>query len=349
MTAVRICFLILYACIVEIRSSTYKSKYLKNEWNQGHLYTPLAKTLKDHLENIDCSITHHHFHFSYYGIGGELHMWSQALCNALEKGSSLLQLNESWMWNDKTFCPDYPQPLTCYFNVYNRCPFVPLHHRHHPPVISVSNALNMCPRWIQNEENRQLFRAAAMEYLFSNISDAVLIQTDHAITETFGPGGIPDNMITIHIRAGDKVKEMRLISDQMFIINIDNIIAKYHLSASPTIFVITENTDSWYSFQRALAEEKRPTWRVFRYSYTHMNDTESEKIPIYNAQITGGSSGLSSIISLLIGLEAKYYLLTTGSNWSRLLNELRLNVVDSRCGNCTHMVDLNNDNKYGNW
>jgi len=329
----------------------YVSQYLKNQWNQGHLYSPLAKQLKNHLENVDCSIPHNHFHFTYYGLGGELHMWSQALCNALEKGTSLQQLNQSWSWNDKSLCPDstYMQPLHCYFNIYNRCPFVPMNHRHKPPVISVSNSFDMCPRWIQDDESRQHFRAAAMEYIFSNVSDTVLNQTDHAILETFGPAGIPENMVTIHIRAGDKVKEMNLVSDQVFIINIDYLIKKKIIPASPTIFVITENTESWHSFQRAVAEEIRPTWKLVRYSYTHLNDTESEKLPAYNAQVTGGSSGLSSIISLLIGLEAKYFLLTTGSNWSRLLNELRQNVVDARCGNCTYMVDLNNSNRYGNW
>lgn len=350
-----IAILLLFAYFkINVNGSKYISKYLKNEWNQGKLYSNLAKQLKNHLENIDCSITHNHFHFTYYGLGSELHMWSQALCNSLEKGTSLMQINQTWSWNDQQLCPpdsDYRQPLNCYFNIYNRCPFIPLHHRHNPPVISVSNNFDMCPHWIRDEESRQLFRAASMEYVFSNISDAVINHTDVAIAETFGPKGIQDteNMVTVHIRAGDKVKEMNLVSDQVFIINIDYMIRKNMISDSPTIFVITENTESWMSFQRAVAKEVRPKWKIFRYSYTHLNDTESEKLPAYNAQITGGSSGLSSIISLLIGLEAKYFLLTTGSNWSRLLNELRRNVVDARCGNCTHIIDLNNNNRYGNW
>lgn len=53
-----------------------------------------------------------------------------------------------------------------------------------------------------------------------------------------------------------------------------------------------------------------------------------------------GSLGLASLVSLLIAMEAKYYLLTSGSNWSRLIDELRLSVTDPACGGCTRMVDL---------
>ena len=57
----------------------------------------------------------------------------------------------------------------------------------------------------------------------------------------------------------------------------------------------------------------------------------------YNSK---GKAGLQSLGALLIAMEANRYILTTGSNWSRLINELRKSVVDSRCGNCTKMVDL---------
>ena len=59
------------------------------------------------------------------------------------------------------------------------------------------------------------------------------------------------------------------------------------------------------------------------------------------AQDSNGSYGLESIASLVLAMEAKYYVLTTGSNFSRLINELRTNVVDVKCGNCTKMIDLN--------
>jgi hypothetical protein len=46
------------------------------------------------------------------------------------------------------------------------------------------------------------------------------------------------------------------------------------------------------------------------------------------------------LVSLLLAMEAQYYVVTSGSNWSRLIDELRKNVVDASCGGCTDLVDL---------
>jgi hypothetical protein len=55
---------------------------------------------------------------------------------------------------------------------------------------------------------------------------------------------------------------------------------------------------------------------------------------------TKGRAGLVALGSLLVALEANSFVLTTKSNWSRLINELRKNVLDRRCNNCTSMIDL---------
>ena len=53
------------------------------------------------------------------------------------------------------------------------------------------------------------------------------------------------------------------------------------------------------------------------------------------------SLGRHSLIALLIAMEATHYILTTGSNWSRLINELRINVMERKCSSpCTTMTDL---------
>ena len=41
--------------------------------------------------------------------------------------------------------------------------------------------------------------------------------------------------------------------------------------------------------------------------------------------------GRHSLISLLIAMEARHYIITTGSNWSRLIDELRTNVLNAKC------------------
>ena len=60
----------------------------------------------------------------------------------------------------------------------------------------------------------------------------------------------------------------------------------------------------------------------------------------WTARNTQGRAGLVALGSLLVALEANDFVLTTQSNWSRLINELRKNVLDFRCDNCTRVIDL---------
>ena len=61
---------------------------------------------------------------------------------------------------------------------------------------------------------------------------------------------------------------------------------------------------------------------------------------MWECSATKGQQGLQALVSLLLALESEHYVLTTGSNWSQLINELRMAIVDSRCGQCTTVVDL---------
>jgi len=47
------------------------------------------------------------------------------------------------------------------------------------------------------------------------------------------------------------------------------------------------------------------------------------------------------MVALLLALSARYHVLTTASTWSRLIDNLRRNVLDRRCGGgCTDAIDL---------
>ena len=54
--------------------------------------------------------------------------------------------------------------------------------------------------------------------------------------------------------------------------------------------------------------------------------------------VSKGKLGLYSLVNLLLCLEAKHFILTLSSNWSRLINELRKTKLSSLE---TTMVDLN--------
>ena len=334
--------------LILVFTSRFYSSSMKNNWNYSNNLSGLAQIFKNRFESQShCYDKVKYFQLPPYGLGAVLHMWSQALCNALEEKSSLLLMNAShWVWNDRKFCGDNSQPLYCYFQFESKCPD---NSGNKPEIISHSNSVNMCPTWIQDDITRMNFRSATMEYLFSRVSPSLLKMVNESIKEIFGSAGIPNDMITIHLRAGDKAKEMRLISDQVFIMTIDKLLLQYNISNPPTIFVVTENTETWHSFNRALREESRTHWKVFRYSPESHKETGLDRFPIQAAAASDGETGLASMISLLIALESKYYVLTTGSNWSRLIDELRRVVVDAKHHRQTVMVDLNSINKYGNW
>ena len=58
------------------------------------------------------------------------------------------------------------------------------------------------------------------------------------------------------------------------------------------------------------------------------------------AEKSKGVEGMQALASLLIAMEANDFVLTTGSNWSRLMNELRKSILNPMCKGCTRMIDL---------
>jgi hypothetical protein len=93
----------------------------------------------------------------------------------------------------------------------------------------------------------------------------------------------------------------------------------------------------------AFMRAAEPGWKVFvDRTVPELNDYRPARgnRASWTTKNTKGRAGLVALGSLLVALEANDFVLTTASNWSRLMNELRKNVLDPRCGNCTRMVDL---------
>jgi hypothetical protein len=58
------------------------------------------------------------------------------------------------------------------------------------------------------------------------------------------------------------------------------------------------------------------------------------------AKHTRGRGGLISMGSLLVSMEANDFVLSTGSTFGRVMNEIRTRILDPRCGNCTRLIDV---------
>jgi len=146
-------------------------------------------------------------------------------------------------------------------------------------------------------------------------------------------------MITV-LRWGDKVAgagaEMKMVKIPTYLDAVSLLVEKHGLGSSPAVFLATKDDEAYDQFRRAAPSG----WRV----YAGMDGRARVKAHRDDA-------GIDSLAALLIAMEAYYFVLTTASNWSLLMDELRRAVVEPRCrggsllspaslGSCSDIIDL---------
>ena len=105
------------------------------------------------------------------------------------------------------------------------------------------------------------------------------------------------------------------------------------------IYLATEDPAAVKEFKEAM-----PTgWNVFVDQF--LMETQSHRVHEYNAspklaQSMNGKAGLLALGSLLVAMESNDFVLTTESNWSQLMDEIRRSIMDPRCDGCTTVIDL---------
>ena len=104
------------------------------------------------------------------------------------------------------------------------------------------------------------------------------------------------------------------------------------------VFLATEDPKAVEAFRR----NAPPHWNIFVDEYLKV--FRKHRQSTYNghallAKQLHGQPGRVALASLLVAMEARSFVLTTASNWSRLINELRRSIVEPRRGP-TRMVDL---------
>jgi hypothetical protein len=148
---------------------------------------------------------------------------------------------------------------------------------------------------------------------------------------------VPD--ITLQIRWGNKWSEMRLIEMSYYIDKVHHVVKKYSYPPDVKIFVMTEDYRALDEF-RALAD---PRWKVQVYEPAVFPRTTNlhEDSP-RTVSTTGQDVVTNSLVAMHMCLEAKHYIGATGSNWARLMNELRQsrNMYSPTCNGCTFFHDL---------
>jgi hypothetical protein len=133
--------------------------------------------------------------------------------------------------------------------------------------------------------------------------------------------------------------EMDLVPAEEYVQAVARLVQEGDIGTPVSIYLATEDPRAVSAFQSAAP----PEWKVYvDRTITELSEFRPTKgnRASWTTRNTMGRAGLVSLGSLLVALEANYFVLTTKSNFSRLLNELRKNVLDPRCYSCTKMVDL---------
>jgi hypothetical protein len=359
-------------------SSNYTETHrhtLRLDWTNLPVISPLAKVIaKSQTRECNPSINPNqkfrkHTIPDNGGLGSTIHTWSQSLCHAMDL-DMIVVTRGPWLWMSEEHCSHLSakSPFQCYFGAHEEMsptclingtddpeltayvfphtePFGPCHYGKSPQFREEYNS---------KYDSLIEYRAAAMEFLFQSVRPIVIEEVQRQIRDAF-PYGLPNpnNMVTVNVRWGDKQLEMDLLPIERYIDGVHEILKnrptpppntnKQHTKKDRNedetihIYLTTEDSRAIHEFRNAA-----PSSWIVHTSGPTISLTNNFMMAAENAN---GKNGLESMAGLLIAMESNGYVLTTGSNWSRLLNELRKNVVNPRCGNCTSMIDLS----WGEW
>jgi len=351
-----------------------KTQALRLRYDYANLdvLSPLGKRIAAHQS--DCSLPmSNHRHRNRFGLGSDLHQWSKSICIGM--GKNVRVRSESpWMYNYNATCDaNAPSSMECYFpQAELRCPNDRADAETNTNM--AGNLYTMSTGFIKGACNNELTKeysqadmnAASMEVLFTRVSPVLLKEAERQLNLVFSnpslppalakansggstaesPVSVPDDLITVQVRWGDKVadaygKEMEAISIPEYVEAVRSILKERSRPLDQAnIYLSTEDPEAVKEFTEAAHSNN---WTVFVDQY--YTDMLPYRDPSYNGnpkmtKRLGGRPGLVALGSLLVSLEANDFVLTTKSNWSRLINELRKNIVHPRCQECTSMKNL---------
>jgi len=347
---------------------------LRRNWLHNPPLSDYAKEVESHQSDCSLPLARHYFD-NTFGMGSHLFLWGQAVCNSIQNGHRMVSVAPDWLWLDHEHCDMEHQskisPLLCYFPASedrcydaqgqlptklapdatdrNETLRVPVQVPPHIPNVTDPRVRkDWCSLVRESDDSRIKVRAASTEYLFQRVSPLVIREAKRQVGVLFPNGIVPDDLVTVHVRWGDKFWEMDLPPIEEYIDAVRTILAKRQASNPPTHSVTTPKVNIYLATEdprayREFMDAKPDSWTV--YADLTLREIDAFRPPKGNraswaARNTRGRSGLVALASLLVAVEANDFVLTTKSNWSSLMDHLRTNVIDPRCGNCTTLVDL---------
>jgi hypothetical protein len=348
-------------------------EHLRFDWTDVPVLSPMAQYWRNNQQRCDWPLADFQFR-NLYGMGSDLHTWTQALCNAAELRVRM-RTKVPWTFLDEYSCFGSDSASTprsamdCYFPMAEpACPndLGDLRGGSHassnqPKLYHDTKVVEKDCASVMSMYNLSYsdVRASAIEYLFSHVSPLVVREAERQLEALFGDGSKnrPSRLITVHVRWGDKNTQIDPIPIREYVKAVNELISstandkgnsdRYdhsHKDSSESIgiYLSTEDPLAVEQFQQEAAKYK---WKVFVDMY--YQEFSAHRLAGYNgnpkmAKKLQGRPGLVALASLLVALQSDDFVLTTISNWSRLINELRKTVIDPRCNECTRMIDLTN-------
>jgi hypothetical protein len=350
---------------------------LRRDWRNNPPLSPLGQRIVQQQSNCSLPVLSWIMDWFQSGIGAHVSHWSQIMCYAWDHHMRLQSYEPTWLWLDQTHCPMDPanrSPWLCYFPKMEQLCNESSQQQPSPPAVQNNTPSRPIPKIRAPKMCRknkligfpQPFRAATVEYIFRSVSPLVIQEAQRQVGVVFGPNGAPHDLITVHVRWGDKDQEMKLVAIDKYISavwklllhekNDDELIGgprrrrrsgdnnKTDEPSSSTvanIYLATEDPVAAEAFIEAAPKH----WNVF------IDVAVEELTPFrppssrldcasFMARNTRGRGGLVHMGSLLVSMEANDFVLSTASTFGRVMNGIRTNILDPRCGNCTRMIDL---------
>ena len=298
------------------------------------LHSEMAKKIRLHQSNKSLPIAHTLMNHRF-GLGSCIHVWSQRLCHAMHTGARLKTFGDWVPWADRLHCKKN-DGLYCYFTI----DIIEGRSQRY-----IGGQRPPCPSIIYGTRSKDVFRAAAIEYLFAGgLPQFVLSEVEHQMYKIFGRHEAPSNLITVHIRWGDKIMgEMKKVGIDQYVQAVASIVKNRKISSQINVYVATEDPAAFKAFKMSCP----PAWNLYcDYMVTEQvgirptSPNQRLNHAVMSATKSKGLAGTQSLASLVIAMEANDFVLTTASNWSRIMDELRKNMIDPSCNNCTTMIDL---------
>lgn len=310
----------------------------RRPWNSDMTWISLIEA-NQYRPCADAWITSH---VDQGGFGSDLHVWSADLAYAMEKGSPMVtqaSLSKpgalNYFFGNSSSCRlnNDDGGIGCYFDDRTRCNKYNINLDPDGTMHRAATVQHRLPPGFNGSVSD--WRRTAVTFLFMHPRPWLL---EHACSERESIHfEAPD--IAVHFRRGDKWKEVRLVETKHYIEKVKQIVEKYLYPPNVKVFLMTEDYRALEEF-RAAAD---PRWRLQVYEPAMFPRTvDLDQASPRSVAASGYDVATNSLVAMFMCLEAMHYIGASGSNWSRLMNELRQsrNMYSPTCQGCTHFHDL---------